>query len=160
MGARHIASWLALGSLALGSLALVALAGPTPGRADPPIAPRAAVEVVLEPPPGAVHVGDVLEIVAHVRLSAGARGPWMLAPTSDGPAVQVVRGRLLSIDADVIEDDADHVDARLRIPVMVRAMGTTVLRARVEAYGCESGRCRPLDGEGALVIEVVPRDPG
>lgn len=114
------------------------------------------MEVTLEAPSAAVRVGDPIEIVAHVRLRGGARGPWMLAPTSDGPAVEVVRGRLLSIDADVLEDSDDHVHARLRIPVLARATGTTVLRARVEAYGCREGRCRAIDGEGSLVLEVAP----
>lgn len=125
-------------------------------QAERAIAPDAAVDVSLESPAAAVHVGDPFEIVAHVRLRGGARGPWMLAPTSDGPAVEVVRGRLLSIDADVLEDADGQVHARLRIPVLARATGTTVLRARVQAYGCREGRCRPIDGEGSLVLEVLP----
>jgi hypothetical protein len=125
-------------------------------RADRAIAPEAAVEVSLEAPSAPVRVGDPFEIVAHVRLRGGARGPWMLAPTSDGPAVEVVRGRLLSIDADVLEDADGQVHARLRIPVLARATGTTVLRARVEAYGCREARCRPIDGEGSLVLEIAP----
>jgi hypothetical protein len=148
-----------LGMAAAVSLSLVpALTlAPASGRADPPIAPEAAVHVVLEPPAGPVRVGDPFEIVAHVRLRGGARGPWMLAPTSDGPAVEVVRGRLLSIDADVLEDADGQVHARLRIPVLARATGTTVLRARVEAYGCHEGRCRPIDGEGSLVLDITNR---
>lgn len=125
-------------------------------HADRAIAPEAAVEVTLEAPTAPVQVGDPFEIVAHVRLRGGARGPWMLAPTSDGPAVEVVRGRLLSIDADVLEDADGQVHARLRIPVLARATGTTVLRARVEAYGCREARCRPIDGEGSLVLEIAP----
>jgi hypothetical protein len=101
-------------------------------------------------------VGDALEIVAHVNLREGARGPWMLSPTSDGPALEVVRGRLLSIDADTLEHTDRALEARLRIPVLARAQGTTVLRARVEAYGCREGRCRTIDGEGSLVVEVLP----
>jgi hypothetical protein len=125
-------------------------------RADRAIAPEAAVEISLEGPAASVRVGDAFEIVARVRLRGGARGPWMLAPTSDGPAVEVVRGRLLSIDADVLEDAEGQVHARLRIPVLARAAGTTVLRARVEAYGCREARCRSIDGEGSLVLEVAP----
>jgi hypothetical protein len=105
-----------------------------------------------------VRVGDHLDVTARVRLSAGARGPWMLAPTSDGPALEVVRGRLLSIDADALEAQPDGgTRASLRIPVAASAAGTTVLRARVTAYGCEDGRCRAIAGEGAIVIEVLAR---
>jgi len=120
-----------------------------------PIAPDAAIEVTLEAPSRAVHVGDPLEIVAHVALRGGARGPWMLAPTSDGPALEVVRGRLLSIDADAVQGEDGRTVATLRIPVLPRAAGTTVLRARVSAYACEGRRCRAIDGEGALVVEVA-----
>ncbi len=140
--------------VALLTVAIALVAAPIAAQRE--IAPEAAVEVRLEAPSAPVHVGDPIEIVAHVTLRGGARGPWMLAPTSDGPAVEVVRGRLLSIDADVLEDDADRVEAQLRIPVLARAMGTTVLRARVEAYGCRDGRCRAIDGEGSLVLEVEP----
>jgi hypothetical protein len=143
-------------ALLVAAIAVVAAAITSPIEAQREIAPGAAVEVRLEAPSAPVHVGDPIEIVAHVTLRGGARGPWMLAPTSDGPAVEVVRGRLLSIDADVLEDAADRVEARLRIPVLARAMGTTVLRARVEAYGCVDGRCRAIDGEGSLVLEIVP----
>ena len=139
-------------ALLAASIALVA----TPIAAQREIAPEAVVDVRLEAPSGPVHVGDPIEIVAHVTLRGGARGPWMLAPTSDGPAVEVVRGRLLSIDADVLERGDDRVEARLRIPVLARATGTTVLRARVEAYGCRDGRCRAIDGEGSLVLEIEP----
>ncbi|GAB4195961.1 MAG: hypothetical protein OHK0013_02710 [Sandaracinaceae bacterium] len=122
------------------------------------IASAGSVGVALEPPMTELRVGDHLEITARVHLAAGARGPWMLAPTSDGPALQVVRGRLLSIDADSLETDpAGGSVATLRIPVIARAAGTTVLRARVTAYGCEAERCRPIAGEGALVIEVLAR---
>jgi hypothetical protein len=125
-------------------------------HADPEIAPEATVEVVLEAPSSPLHTGQPSEIVAHVRLRGGARGPFMLTPTSDGPAVEVVRGRLLSIDADVLEDTEGSTHARLRIPVLARAIGTTVLRARIAAYGCERARCRPIAGEGSLVLEVLP----
>jgi hypothetical protein len=82
----------------------------------------------------------------------------MLAPTSDGPALEVVRGRLLSIDADALEaHPAGGTVATLRIPVIARVAGTTVLRARVTAYGCEAERCRPIAAEGALVVEVLAR---
>ena len=139
---------------------LAALIAPSIGAgqsAPEPIAPEAAVEISLEAPSAAVHVGDPLEILAHVTLRGGARGPWMLAPTSDGPALEVVRGRLLSIDADVVPGEDGRTLATLRIPVLPRAAGTTVLRARVSAYACEQGRCRTIDGEGALVVEVGAR---
>ena len=140
--------------LALFTASIALLVRPVAAQRE--IAPEAAVDVSLEAPSATVHVGDPIEIVAHVTLRGGARGPWMLAPTSDGPAVEVVRGRLLSIDADVLEPGEDRVEARLRIPVLARATGTTVLRARVEAYGCRDGRCRPIDGEGSLVLEIEP----
>ncbi len=120
-----------------------------------PVAPAAVVEVELEVPASSVQVGDHLEVIAHVRMRSGARGPWMLAPTSDGPALEVVRGRLLSIDADAF--DPDTGEASLRIPVVARAAGMTVLRARVTAYGCEDGRCRAIAGEGSVVVEVLAR---
>jgi hypothetical protein len=141
-------------------VALAVLLAPMHARllvhADRALAPEATVEVSLEAPATPVRVGDPFEIVAHVHLRGGARGPWMLAPTSDGPAVEAVRGRLLSIDSDVLDEADGQVHARLRIPVLARATGTTVLRARVAAYGCRESRCRPIEGEGSLVLEVAP----
>ena len=160
VGPRVVLGLTALGLTTFGLTVLGAAGAPTVGAGQSvtvPIAPDAAVEISLEAPSGAVHVGDPLEILAHVTLRGGARGPWMLAPTSDGPALEVVRGRLLSIDADVVPGEDGRTEATLRIPVLPRAAGTTVLRARVSAYACEQRRCRAIDGEGALVVEVAAR---
>lgn len=145
-----------LPALVFATLAWPCVATSERASAQREIAPGASVEVRLDPPSAPVRLGEPVEIVARVTLANGARGPWMLAPTSDGPAVEVVRGRLLSIDADALEPAAGRTEARLRIPVLARALGTTVLRARVEAYGCDQGRCRAIVGEGSLVLEVEP----
>lgn len=136
---------------------VLALAAPlsVAGQPAPEIAPEAAVTVRLEPPAAPATLGTPFEIVAHVELRGGARGPWMLAPTSDGPALDVVRGRLLSIDAEVTPGAVGVMEATLRIPVLPRAAGTTVLRARVSAYACEERRCRAITGEASLVVEVL-----
>ncbi|HBQ16337.1 MAG TPA: hypothetical protein DEF51_36150, partial [Myxococcales bacterium] len=85
--------------------------------------------------PGALTVGDRAEIVA--RVSGAGAHPVMLTPSAEGTALEVVRGRLLRADAR----DPDASELELRIPIVARSAGTSVLRVRVAGYACEA-RCR------------------
>lgn len=110
------------------------------------------VQVSIEPPARVV-LGDRAEIDAIVVVSAGAGRPLLVTPTSEGPAIELVRGRLTRADAD----DPDLRALRFGIPFVARTVGTSVVRVRVDAFACGGERCRAIQVEASLPIEVLPR---
>lgn len=111
----------------------------------------AAIEVALEPPPR-LSVGDRAEVIALVRTGERAGAPMLLTPSSEGSAVEVVRGRLMRGDADPSEGDV----LRFRVPIVARTAGTAVVRVRVDGFACEAQRCLPLVVESSVALEVLP----
>ncbi|MCA9605485.1 MAG: hypothetical protein KC619_07810, partial [Myxococcales bacterium] len=105
------------------------------------------LEVAIETP-SQLRQGDRTEIVARVMGSDGL--PVLVTPSSEGTAVEVVRGRLMRTDAT---DPAAAV-LELRIPIVAREAGTAVLRVRVSGYACEA-RCRAVSAETSVVIQVA-----
>lgn len=128
-------------------LAVLAILGAAPGRAQDD-ATAAPLALTLAPPP-ALAVGDRAEIVALLARGPTARGPVLLTPTSEGSAVEVVRGRLLTIDAD--DRAADPL--RFRIPIVAATAGTSVVRVRASGWACEPA-CRAVEVESRVVLEV------
>lgn len=122
---------------ALLGLALLAAA---PASAQDPL------RVEIDAPP-ALRRGDRTEIVA--RVSGAGDLPILVTPTSEGTAVEVVRGRLLRSDA--VSPDAAVLE--LRIPIVARDAGTAVMRVRVSGYACEA-RCRAVSAEASVILEV------
>ncbi len=112
---------------------------------------RVEAPIVIEPPEPR-RVGDRSEVIVRVRIEGGAE-PLMLTPTSEGPAVEVVRGRLLRGDAD----DRSADELRFRIPIIARSPGTAVLRVQVDGHSCDArARCRAVRGEAAAPVVVRP----
>lgn len=109
----------------------------------------AQLEVELADP-GALTVGDRAEVIASVR--GAASHPLLLTPRAEGTALEVVRGRLLRADAR----DPDASVLELRIPVVARRAGTSVLRVSVSGYACEA-RCRRVEATASLVVRVRPQ---
>ncbi len=109
------------------------------------------IEVVIDPPARVV-LGDRGEIAARVALSEGAGTPLLVTPTSEGPAIEIVRGRLVRADAE----DATARPLRFRIPFVARTVGTSVVRVRVDGFACALERCRAVQVEASVAIEVLP----
>jgi len=107
-----------------------------------------SVRVTLSPPARLV-AQSAAEVIAEVEVPAGGR-PVLLTPTSEGTAVEVVRGRLLRADADEVRPNV----LRFRIPIVAHAPGTAVLRVRVLAYACDR-RCRAVEGDSVVVLRVA-----
>lgn len=108
---------------------------------------REVVRVTLSSPSHLVADGAA-EVVAEVVVPPGGR-PILVTPTSEGTAVEVVRGRLLRTDADEIRPNV----LLFRIPIRARGPGTAVLRVRVLAYDC-AVRCRAVEGDAVVVLHV------
>ncbi|MFK7985249.1 MAG: hypothetical protein AB8I08_04390 [Sandaracinaceae bacterium] len=121
----------------------------TQGRAEAQDVPPLSVELVL---PGAVHVGDRLELTA--RITGAGEHAVLLTPRSEGTAVEVVRGRLMRSDAR--DPSADVLE--MGVPIVARAVGAAVVRVEVAGYRC-APRCRLVEASAQVVLEV-DRPPG
>jgi hypothetical protein len=120
--------------------------------ASPSAAQDAArAELTIEPPEQ-LTVGDRASVIALVTIIPEGDRPILLTPTSEGTAVEVVRGRLLRTDA---EDDSARV-LRFSIPILAATPGTSVLRVHVSGWACEE-RCRPVETDAEVVLRVARR---
>ncbi len=77
--------------------------------------------------------------------------PLLVTPSSEGTALEVVRGRLLRAEA---QDPRAEV-LEFQVPVVARGPGTAVVRVRAAGYACEA-RCRPVHAEASLIVHVAP----
>jgi hypothetical protein len=111
------------------------------------------IRLRLERPEGPLVEGAREELRAIVAFDAPNDRPLLVTPESEGPAVEVVRGRLLRSDAD----DAAAPELVFRIPIVARAVGTATVRVRVRGYVC-ARRCRSViaTGEATLRVERAP----
>ncbi|UJR82305.1 hypothetical protein [Sandaracinus amylolyticus] len=110
----------------------------------------AAIEVALDPP-ARLAVGARAEVIVRVRASERAGRPMLITPSSEGSAIEVVRGRLTRGDAEEAGGEL-----RFRVPIVARTAGTAVMRVRVDGFACEAGHCRALVVEASAPIEVLP----
>ena len=97
--------------------------------------------------PAELRTGDRTGITALVRLPGDE--PFLLTPHSEGTAVEVVRGRLMRGDAD---DPRAH-PLRLRIPIVARHAGDSLVRVRLTGFACAE-RCEPVRAEAELRLQV------
>nr|MDQ3036842.1 hypothetical protein [Myxococcota bacterium] len=96
-------------------------------------------------------------VIARVQLGDGAGRPMMLTPSTEGTAIEVVRGRLTRADAEERQGTDDAVrELRFRIPIVARMVGTAVVRVRVDGFACRESRCHALQIEESVAIEVLP----
>ncbi len=115
------------------------------------VAQEGSAELVIEPP-ASLTVGDRASVIAVVRITPPGDRPVLVTPSSEGTAVEVVRGRLLRGDAD----DPDAEELRFSIPIVARAPGTAVLRVHVSGWACDE-RCRPVEADTEVVMRVARR---
>lgn len=105
-----------------------------------------------------VRLNETGELLADVTTDATASGPLLLTPTSDGPAIEVVRGRLLRADAE----DPRAAPLRFHVPWVANRAGDAVVRVRVDGWSCVAPRdgveprCRPVRSEAAVTLTVRP----
>lgn len=113
---------------------------------------RPPLTISIEPP-ARVALGDRGEIVVVVIAGPSAARPLLVTPVSEGPAIEIVQGRVTRADAQDPEDDV----LRFEIPFVARTAGTSVVRVRVDGFTCDEARCHALELEQARAIEVLPR---
>lgn len=101
-------------------------------------------------PPERLAVGDHAEVIVEVEAPHSASQPLILTPTSEGTAIEVVRGRFLRTDAT----EQGGV-LRFRVPIVAGNAGTSVFRVRVTTYVCTT-RCRAIDGDAFVVLRAAP----
>ena len=132
------------------AVVLAATLGTTAGvRSQTAAPPSAEVRII---PPESLTVGDRASIIAEVRIVPPGDRPILLTPSSEGTAVEVVRGRLLRADAE--DPNADVL--RFSIPIVAATAGTAVLRVHVAGWACEE-RCREVEDDAELVVRVARR---
>ncbi len=107
-------------------------------------------------PPERLTAGDHTEVVVEVSARATQAQPLILTPTSEGDAIEVVRGRFLRSDATVALPDDGML--RFRVPIVAQSSGTSVFRVRVTSYVCTT-RCRAVDADSFVVLRAIPRTP-
>jgi hypothetical protein len=112
-------------------------------------APR--VDLTMHPPES-LTVDDRASVIVEVHVLPEGHRPVLLTPTSEGSAVEVVRGRLLRADAE----DPEAAVLRFSIPIVARTPGTSVLRVHVSGWACEQ-RCRPVESDAEVVLRVARR---
>ncbi len=129
------------------SLAALALT-PRGGRAAD-LRPR--LELLLAAPELAE--GDRKALRAELLVRAARVDAVMLTPASEGPAVEVVRGRLTGEDAEPFALPDGRRGLRFSIPVAAHAPGTSVVRVHANLYGCDE-RCVALETSAQLTLRV------
>ncbi len=123
---------------------------------SPAAAQDAPIAITLSIASPTLRVSETAEVIAVVTTSASASGPLLLTPTSDGPAIDVVRGRLLRADAE----DPRASPLRFHVPLVALNPGDALVRVRVDGFSCripEGGgdeRCHAVRAEGAIPLTV------
>jgi len=152
---HHLLRRLIARSVALAALSLLVL--PARGQDTPPedapardggASPAASGVSVTLSAPDRLIAGTTAMVVAEVHVPP-SDSPLLLTPTTEGTAVEVVRGRLLRADAE----RSANGTLRFRIPIIAKSAGTSVLRVRVMTYAC-ARRCRAEEADAFLVLRV------
>jgi hypothetical protein len=119
----------------------------------PALAQDAPLRATFEAPPASLAVGAHATLVLVVTSDVSARQPFLVTPSSDGPAVEVVHGRLFRTDAE----DPTAEPLRFRIPIVAAGPGDAVVRARIDGYACEGDVCEPVQAEAEVALRIVSR---
>lgn len=141
------------GPLAAGLCAALALVSTTGHAGRLRAQDEPALSAHFEAPPAELAVGAHGTLLLVVDAAPGARQPLLVTPSSDGPAVEVVHGRLFRSDAE----DPAAFPLRFRVPIHASGAGDAVVRARVDGYSCVEGRCLPVHAEASVALRVLSR---
>ena len=85
-----------------------------------------------------------------VQLGDAPPQPLLLDVSSEGEALQVVRGRFLRADARAGDDGTLHFS----VPIVVRAQGNAIVRAQLLTYRCRES-CRALRASAQRTLTVA-----
>lgn len=105
-----------------------------------------------------LRVGDRTELVVEVVLPEGSDARVALTPSTEGTTLEVVRGRLLTFEAQRETDEQGRLHLRFSIPVIAHAPGAGVLRVDVDALVCH-GACAHVQRTERFTVEVDPGRP-
>lgn len=136
-------------ALAFGIVLSLALSGAS-------VAQDAPISISLSIASPALRVNETGEVIAVVSTDASASGALLITPTSDGPAIEVVRGRLLRADAE----DPRSSPLRFHVPFVALNPGDALVRVRVDGWSCRSPedggqeRCHAVRAESAIPLTV------
>ncbi|HEX7481005.1 MAG TPA: hypothetical protein VF331_24595 [Polyangiales bacterium] len=78
--------------------------------------------------------------------------PLLLTPTSQGSALEVVRGRLSRSDARRISE----TQLRFELPVVAHGEGTAIVHVELAAYVCKT-RCERVVASADQVVRIARR---
>jgi hypothetical protein len=109
---------------------------------------RADVALEIEEP-AALHVGDHLTLTVTLRPPPDASPPLLITPSSEGEALEVVRGRFLRADAR----DPNASPLVFDLPVVAARPGRSVIRVRAQGFRCDQS-CEPFtfDAQRTLLV--------
>lgn len=110
-----------------------------------------ASSIVIEPH-ASMHVGDRASLVVRLDLPADAAEPVLLTTSSEGTALEVVRGRFVRFDAA----DPKAPSLRFEVPMVARAPGTAIFRVHALFYRCEK-TCIAVEQDVQALIEIAPK---
>jgi len=143
-----------LATTLLGLAAAIGVATAGAHAQSPRSGPRADVEVIA---PASLAAPGPAEVVVLVRVRPASRRPVLVTPSSEGDAIEIVRGRLLRADAESPEAET----LRFRVPIVARTAGTAIFRVQVVGYTCTGRghreRCRAVHGAASAVLRVSAR---
>ncbi len=99
----------------------------------------------------AMHVGARATLTVQLTLPADTGEPVLLTTSSEGSALDVVRGRLLRLDAE----DPKAQTLRFAVPIVARAAGTAIFRVHALYYRCQAS-CVAVEEDAESLIEIAP----
>ncbi|MFK8000341.1 MAG: hypothetical protein AB8H86_12135 [Polyangiales bacterium] len=98
--------------------------------------------------PEVIRPGDRVSL--RLVVTPAGEEAMLITPTSEGAAVVVARGRLQRRDGAV---DGDSLV--VQVPIIAQHAGHALVRVHVETYACEGERCRAIEADTSVALDVV-----
>lgn len=98
--------------------------------------------------PEVIRPGDRVSL--RLIVTPAGDEAMLITPTSEGAAVVVARGRLQRRDGTV-----DGERLVVQVPIIAQDAGHALVRVHVETYLCEGERCRAIEADAELALDVV-----
>lgn len=98
--------------------------------------------------PEVIRPGDRVSL--RLVVTPAGEEAMLITPTSEGAAIVVARGRLQRGDGQV-----DGDDLVVQLPIIARDAGHALVRVHVQTYHCEGERCRAVEAEAEIALDVV-----
>lgn len=98
--------------------------------------------------PDVIQPGDRVSL--RLIVTPAGEEAMLITPTSEGAAIVVARGRLQRRDGTV-----DGEDLVVQVPIIARDAGHALVRVHVQTYSCEGERCRAIEADADIALDVV-----